>query len=501
MRKVLSPEDRRAIVEELLEMGVTMEEPETSKEESMAEALEAFANFVLIEQPDQTLAMLEQYSQNGSCSVGELSGGNTLHSIYRVSIPQTQEDTTLHANKKGAAEVLLEAFAEQHPQPKLTFDKLQQYMLNMCNRRRKRRHRSSNEEDDPANVFEDRTYSRLGNLMFILSLGPVHGQVRHIDHMNPNLQICLYMSPRCPSTIVYSMQEPVIASCQDLRCHWESTTTATNANFPPALRTILDTMADVPLKAKAYAKFFGWISLNDQLSNFGRLYQTVAHALQLTECDPGTTLIAGGTNHVQAGPPSEGPRMFAFAIGIPDETNEENGSATTASLLDENGSSGQYSKRYSTASVGDADDEENDGEVQYSPVLLHINLCCIIFGMLDFEDDIHDAEEGAYDESSLQAAKRFLLARLLPLLVEYPNETHSQHFGDNRALVREWIEELVTAQAEGNARRVESLLDTAVASDALMYSPDVNSKSFRKNQERRQRRNQRRVKKLQKKTR
>ena len=37
---------------------------------------------------------------------------------------------------------------------------------------------------------------------------------------------------------------------------------------------------------------------------------------------PGTALLAG-MNEVHAGPPSPGPRMFAFAIGIPAEKNEE----------------------------------------------------------------------------------------------------------------------------------------------------------------------------------
>ena len=34
---------------------------------------------------------------------------------------------------------------------------------------------------------------------------------------------------------------------------------------------------------------------------------------------------------------------------------------------------------------GDDRDDENDGEVQYSPALLHINFCRILFGILNFE--------------------------------------------------------------------------------------------------------------------
>lgn len=260
-----------AVIDELLELGVTIEEPETSKEESFARALEAFAHFVLVEQPDKTLALLEQQIDSSSSLVGELSGGNSAHSIYRLSIPQ--HDEAYHAtattnSNKGAAELLLDAFAEKYPNSSLTVHKLDQYMLNMCNRRSRRRQECSND------LIDDPTYSRLGNLMFILSLGPVHGQVRHIDHMNPNLQICLYMSPRCPSTIVYAMNNPVIASSLDLRNHWES------LFLPRIVAEILKTMGDVPLSTKAYAKYFGWVSLNDQLRNFGRLYQSVSHALQ-----------------------------------------------------------------------------------------------------------------------------------------------------------------------------------------------------------------------------
>lgn len=260
-----------AVIDELLELGVTIEEPETSKEESFAHALEAFGHFVLVEQPDKTLALLEQQIDSSSSLVGELSGGNSAHSIYRLSIPQ--HDEAYHAtattnSNKGAAELLLDAFAEKYPNSSLTVHKLHQYMLNMCNRRSRRRQECSND------LIDDRTYSRLGNLMFILSLGPVHGQVRHIDHMNPNLQICLYMSPRCPSTIVYAMNNPVIASSLDLRNHWES------LFLPRIVAEILKTMGDAPLSTKAYAKYFGWVSLNDQLRNFGRLYQSVSHALQ-----------------------------------------------------------------------------------------------------------------------------------------------------------------------------------------------------------------------------
>ncbi len=444
------------VVDEFAELGVTIEEPETTKEESFAHALEAFAQFVLIEQPEATQALLEQHS----ASVGELSGGNGTHSIYRITIHQNQEQV-------GAAELLLKEFSNKHPHLSLTVDKLQQYMLQMCNRRRRKASTYSE--------IQDCDYNRLGNLMFILSFGPIHGQVRHIDHMNPNLQICLYMSKHCPSTIVYVMKDPLIQNCRDLTLHWESM----NSPVPALIQNLFSTMSDVPLKTKPYARYFAhWQTLNTQLANFGRLYQPVSHALQLPSCDPGTTLIAGGANHVHAGPPANEPRMFAFAIGIPNETMERPKDDTPQS----------------TRKDGIDNDGENDGEVQYSPVLLHIDLCCILFAMLDF--DTPD-ENSTHNPTSIYCAKRFLLQVLLPYLKEYPNETYSIHLGDERQLLREWLEELVEAHRETNSRRIETLLDVATTSDTLMYSPDVATKAFRKHQQRQQRRNQRQVKKMQ----
>jgi len=67
-------------------------------------------------------------------------------------------------------------------------------MIGMCDRRSQAR-----------NDKERR--SKLGNVMFILSFAPMVGQIRHIDSTDPNLQVCLYMSADCPSTIVYSLDE------------------------------------------------------------------------------------------------------------------------------------------------------------------------------------------------------------------------------------------------------------------------------------------------------
>ena len=69
-------------------------------------------------------------------------------------------------------------------------------MLGMC-------HRRARERDDVATDTD-----RLGNLMLVMQFGgPTPGQVRHTDDTMPNVQICMYMSHDCPSTIVYAMDD------------------------------------------------------------------------------------------------------------------------------------------------------------------------------------------------------------------------------------------------------------------------------------------------------
>jgi hypothetical protein len=65
----------------------------------------------------------------------------------------------------------------------------------------------------------------------------------------------------------------------------------------------------------------------------------------------------------------------------------------------------------------DRDGEENNKEVQYSPVLLHIEFCCILFGMLDFGR--HECC-GIDDTPVLRKAKRFLVNVLMNLARDNP---------------------------------------------------------------------------------
>ena len=409
-----SSDDDEFVIEALQELGVDVFEPESRREELMAQTLEAFASFLLDQQPEMTEAILAKYS--GS-SVGELQGGSEEHSIYRVLITENPNDV--------AAELLRE-FHSAHPRflhnnNNLTAEKLQNYMLSMCNRR-----------------VDGRKYSKLGNFMFIMSFGAAQGQVRHIDHMDPNLQVCLYMSNKCPSTIVYAMEGAPITNCQELIDYWETNIDA----VPEVIRDVLTDCGDTALSSKPRTKYFSfWRSINAHLFNFGKVYQNVGTELALKACDPGTTLIAGG-NQVHAGPPTNGPRMFAFAIAIPDENDETE------------------------------QEEDNDGEIQYNPVLLHLDLCCILFGLIDFDYKLR------WNDRRVLEAKHFPLNMLIPFIREYPRETYTRLIGDDRSDLRAWLQKLV--ESVENPEVIESLVDEAVRSDTLCYSPDVGRKRAKK---------------------
>ena len=68
-------------------MGVECIEPASEREQATAALMEAFATFVLEEQPQRSLAILQE---NHDGSVGELQGGGE-HAIYRVEITDDEE--------------------------------------------------------------------------------------------------------------------------------------------------------------------------------------------------------------------------------------------------------------------------------------------------------------------------------------------------------------------------------------------------------------------------
>jgi hypothetical protein len=408
------------IAQELDKLGIDVLEPESRKEKTMAQALEAFSLFVLEEEKIKCQAIIDRHMGR---SVGQLMGGSEQHEVYRVHI--TDDD------HEAAAEMLQEFHAS--PPGKryanvLTMEKLQQYMLGMCEKRSRRRRCEK--------------FTKLDNLMFILAFGPTNGQVRHIDNMDPNLQICLYMSCDCPTTIVYSMDGPQITNSNELVEHWGKT-----GVVPEFVKSILQAKGDTALGGKSHTKYFSfWNTIDANLKSFGKLYQPVSLQLAL-QTDPGTTLMACD-NAVHAGPPTVEPRMFAFAIGIPEDDNQRN---------DES--------------------ENNNGEVQYNPVLLHLDLCCILFSMMDV--DYYERKDEHHE------AKRFLLNLLLTLVKEFPKENHVRLFNDDRREVRDWLCKLVEVLED--QEKVIILMQEAIESVSLFYAPSNSMKKRLKKQKGRNR--------------
>ena len=185
------------IIRSLTELGIDVFTPSSTIEEELASVFDEFSNFVLHQEKDTCIEILE--NDDSGC-VGELQGGSDAYSIYRVSFPINDDDgddSTTEDNNNAAVK-LLNLFnkhtGRSSKSSALTIEKIKEYMLGMCSRRSRERNCVS--------------YTSLGNLMFIMQFGgPTYGQVRHIDNMIPNVQICLYMSDCCPSTIVYEMDD------------------------------------------------------------------------------------------------------------------------------------------------------------------------------------------------------------------------------------------------------------------------------------------------------
>jgi hypothetical protein len=132
---------------------------------------------------------------------------------------------------------------------------------------------------------------------------------------------------------------------------------------------------------------------------------------------------------------------------------------------------------------GGGDDGANDGEVQYNPVLLHLDLCCILFGHLDFAPRKFDDVDADADAAAARA-KRFLLDRLVEAVRGAPDaEAYERQLGDDRADVRTWLSKL--ARSVDDAAAVEMLLADATASESLLFAPDVAKKRKKRKYRRR----------------
>ncbi|KAL3768405.1 hypothetical protein ACHAW5_000772 [Stephanodiscus triporus] len=471
MRASHHPEQRSdvdGIRRELAEMGVDVYEPRTRHDEDLAASFGEFSNFVLREEADACRGILEADLRRGSgSSVGELQGGSDDHPIYRVSFPSSSSSsssseggdgrgrdggggTTTTRGGRGkrrtidenAAIRLLDLYNRHRGgRSHLTTADIEGYMLRMCGRRARER-------------GDRRIYDRLGNLMLVMQFGgPTVGQVRHIDNMVPNLQICTYMSRRCPSTTVYMMDDgddgsPVTdgASLVEFWQRRRRRRRREGGDVPDLVRSILLNDGGRELGAKWYTRYFArWNTIDSQLLCFGKLYQPVARALGLT-VEPGATLLAGG-NEVHGGPPTTESRMFAFAIGIPEDGGAEGEDASKDGC------------------------DENDGEVQYSPVLLHIDFCCLLFSMLDFE---HKNNVG----SARREAKSFLVDELLCLISDYPMRQYLIQINEERVGVRTWLENVLGRLEDGLS--TNALAEEAVDSDEILFSPDVIKRRCRK---------------------
>jgi hypothetical protein len=401
-----------------MEERVELLAPDTKKEHALAQVMQAFSNFVFYEERESCLVILRM--QKHSEEVGELQGGNDDYSIYRVVITN---------HPKDAVSELLNLFVQNtHSRNTiLTKDSLQQYMLGMCGR------------------FSDGAYTQLSNLMLVFSFGKTDGQVRHIDHTHPNAMVCMYMSQECPSTIVYSSSYGSISNCEELLDHWQDGDCHRLA-VPNLVKDILVEQEHTDL---SHSYFAFWKTLQHQLENFGKLYLPQD---EISVCDqstgPGATLIAGG-NAVHAGPPTNGPRMFAYAIGV---YNDE----------DDNDNDGK-------------DGKINDGEVQYSPALLQLDLCCLVLGWM--RDEYADRMEEHLE------VKQFMVSMLVDMILDmqkqHGNETYARSslLGDDRSQAIEWIGRVVQAGANDidfNGDDIDALIQQGVAEgDRIFAIPDV----------------------------
>ena len=125
----------------------------------MAEGLEVFSSFVLDEEKELTLTILEKHLGR---SVGLLQGGTEEDQIYRVSISDGDKDN-------ASAELLKEfhVYSKNQYSNILSVEKA----AAMCDRRSQAR-----------NDKERR--SKLGNVMFILSFAPMVGMRTRISANN-----------------------------------------------------------------------------------------------------------------------------------------------------------------------------------------------------------------------------------------------------------------------------------------------------------------------------
>lgn len=436
---------------EILQAGnsdVDLFEPITEEETRMGLAMQAFCTYVLEERRQESLELILDHLGD---SVGELQGGSNEHEIYRLSMENTDSNST-----NTAASQLLDLFHKSSRGRRyakvITIPRLFDYILGMCRRRYENRRRQSVEAPVVA----------LANVMFILSFGATHGQVRHIDQMHPNLQIGCYLSPRAPATRVYRVTDDVVVdSVHDLLDVWRE-----DAIVPPLVASTLIEYACVPLgndddddddaiPTSVRRRFAHWGSLHLHLQVFGKLYLPIAHEIVVQDTRPGTTLLAPG-NEIHAGPPTSGPRLLVLAVGITESSDQPR-------------------------------EDDKNGEQQYNLVLLHVELCCILFALWDDTNKNHQSK----DEEQIREAKLFLLRLLEPMILEYPDENYWRLFGDDQRQLREWLAQYVTAITTSTGIVAERLYTEATCEDSAIFGASVKQRRGKaKKQRKKERREQ-----------
>ena len=446
--------------------------PKSKHEHLMAKAMEAFSIFVLEDERESCLRILQldKYCDE----VGELQGGNDDYSIYRVVITNNSN------NNSGAVSELLNLFHKQSNNNYLilTTESLQEYLLGMSRDR------------------FDIEFDSLTNVMLVLSFGPTIGQVRHIDHTYPNAMICLYMSSDCPTTIVYnlpeysSLQNSTISCCEDLIYFWEEEDilfeTDQSRKRLRQQQMVPDLIKDILLEqehqdlSESYFSF--WKTLHMQLENFGKLYLPLEVDTKLSDpaSEPGTTLIASGKAVVHSGPPTTGPRMFAYAIGV-HNTDDENDNVVV----------GDRNKN-------DKEDENmNDGEVQYSPVLLHLDLCCLVFDWMKNQPDNASRRQQTQHLESKQFMIRILVDMIVDMQQKHGNETYDRLLSCDRNQTKEWVKRIVQVGATSVDKRnaydsYEALIEEGICRcDQLFARPEAADSGAASTQMIKQRRKQR----------
>jgi hypothetical protein len=128
---------------------------------------------------------------------------------------------------------------------------------------------------------------------------------------------------------------------------------------------------------------------------------------------------------------------------------------------------------------------DNDGEVQYSPALFHMDFCCLLFSLMDHEYGRSGKSEFLLD------AKHFLVSVLVELIRDYPMKGYLQQISEDRIGMRDWLNIILhLIEEEGS---VASSIEDAISSDQIFYSPDVAKQNLKKKKKGRRRVNQAQV--------